>query len=89
MALNADELTEIEQVLCAPDAEAHAFAELRRRLPHLSWTQCDASDVTEAPFRAYPRFDVHLLDRADHCVRITADPTRATGIVLAKRNVAS
>jgi hypothetical protein len=86
MALNADELTEIEKVLLAPDAGAQAFAELRRRFPHLSLTRCDASDVAETPFRAYPGFDVHLLDAADHCVQITTDPARATGIVLAKRS---
>jgi hypothetical protein len=86
MALSAYELTEIDKVLSAPEADAQAFAELRRRFPHLSWTRCDASDVTEEPFRTYSRFDVHLLDSADHCVQITADPTRATGIVLAKRN---
>jgi len=86
MALSADELTEIDKVLSAPDEGGHAFAELRRRFPHLTWTRCDASDVIEAPFRTYSGFDVHLLDSADHCVQITADPTRATGIVLARRN---
>lgn len=86
MALSADELTEIDKVLSAPDAGARAFAELRRRFPHLTWTRCDASDVIEAPFRTYSGFDIHLLDGADHCVQITADPTRATGMVLARRN---
>ncbi len=86
MALNADELMHIDQALSAAGGDAHVFAELRQRFPHLSWTRCDASDVTEAPFRAYSRFDVHLVDRADHCVRITMDPMRATGIVLADRN---
>jgi hypothetical protein len=88
MAVSADELTEIDQVLSAPTADAQAFAELRRRFPHLSWTGCDASDVIEAPFRGYVRFDVHLLDSADHCSQITADPARATGIILARRNAA-
>lgn len=88
MALSADELMAIDQVLSAPDADAQVFAELRRRFAHLSWTRCDASDVTETPFRTYARFDVHLLDSADHCAHVTADPTRATGIVLAMRNPA-
>ena len=86
MALNADELTEIEKILAGPDAGAQGFAELRRRFPHLSLTRCDASDVVETPFREYPAFDVHLLDAADHCVQITTDPARATGIILAKRS---
>ncbi len=88
MALSADDLTEIDKVISVLEADVQVFAELRRRFPRLSWTWCDASDVAEAPFRTYARFDVHLLDSADHCSHITADPTRATGIVLAKRNAA-
>ena len=87
MALGAEELTEIERVLSASDADMRVFAELRRRFPHLSWTRCDASDLTETPFRSYPRFELHLVDRSDHCVQITADPLRASGIVLADRKV--
>jgi hypothetical protein len=89
MAVNANELSEIDRVLSTLNVDVQAFAELRRRFPHLSWTRCDASDVTEAPFRSYPAFDVHLLDSADHCSQITCDPARATGIVLARRSAAS
>ena len=85
MALSVDELSEIERVLAAPGTDAQVLVEVRRRFPHLSWTRCDASDVVEPPFRSHPRFDVHLLDGADHCAQLTADPARATGIVLAKR----
>lgn len=46
---------------------------------------CDSSDLTETPFRSTWQFDLHLLDSADHCTRITDDPARATGVVLAKR----
>jgi hypothetical protein len=86
MALGEDELLEIDRALSAPDVDARVFSELRRRFPHLSWTKCDASDVTEAPFRSYSRFEIHLVDRSGHCLQITADPTRASGIVLADRN---
>jgi len=89
MALGADELNEIDRVLSEPDVDARVFAELRRRFPHLSWTRCDANDVNEMPFRSYSRFEIHLVDRTDHCLQITADPMRASGIVLADRNVAS
>jgi len=85
MALSADELTAIDELLSAPGAGVQVLAELRKQFPHITWTRCDASDVTEEPFRTYSQFDVHLLDCADHCARITADPVRATGIILAKR----
>ncbi len=85
MGLAAEELTVIEQILSGSTVDGPALADLRQKFPHLSWTRCDASDVTEAPFRTYPGFDLHLLDAADHCVQLTEDPARATGIVLAQR----
>jgi len=89
MALGADDLMEIERVLTAPESGEGVFAELRRRFPHLSWTRCDAADVTDEPFRTYSGFDIHLLDRTDHCVQITGDPAQATGIVVAVRSATS
>jgi hypothetical protein len=88
MALAADELIEIEKVLAAAEAGASPLAELRGRFPHLAWTRCDASDVTEAPFRSFSGYDMHLIDSSDHCVQLTADPARATGIVVAARSFA-
>jgi hypothetical protein len=89
MALDADELNEIDRVLSDPGVDAGVFTELRRRFPHLSWTKCDASDVNEMPFRSYSRYEIHLVDRSDHCLQITADPMRASGIVLADRSITS
>jgi hypothetical protein len=86
MALAETELNEIAQVLNGPDASGAAFGELRRRFPHLALTRCDASDVTEEPFRSYPAFDLHLLDASDHCAQVTDDPARATGLILARRS---
>jgi hypothetical protein len=86
MALAAEELAEIDRMLSAPESAATVVADLRQRFPHLSWTRCDASDVTDEPFRVYSAFEIHLLDRSEHCVQITADPAQATGIVLAARS---
>ncbi|KYK43848.1 hypothetical protein A1D31_37895 [Bradyrhizobium liaoningense] len=88
MALTAEQLIEIERLIAADRAEVDPFVELRRRFPQLAWVRCDASDLADQPFRQFPRFDLHLIDGSDHCVQITADPTRASGIVLARRNVA-
>ena len=89
MAIGSEELKEIDQCLSGDAVASSAVAALRLRFPKLSWTLCDASDVAEAPFRSYPRFDLHLLDRADHCVRITTEPERATGVVVAARSLHS
>jgi hypothetical protein len=40
------------------------------------------------PFRVYEYYEIHLLDSVDHCAQITSDPSRATGIILAKRSAA-
>ncbi|MBI5011980.1 MAG: hypothetical protein HZC06_04100, partial [Methylocystis sp.] len=47
--------------------------------------RCDVSDVIETPFRSFTTCDVHLLDGADHCVTVTDDPARATGVIVAFR----
>jgi hypothetical protein len=88
MALSDADLAQIETLLTAPAAGAAALADFRRRFPGLTLTRCDASDMgAEAPFREYPRFNLYLVDAADHCWRLTADPARATGIVVAQRKV--
>ncbi len=87
MALSTDELIEIERVLAAAQADATPVVELRRHFPHLAVTRCDASDVTERPFRSLPNFDLHLIDGCDRCLEITADPARAIGILLAPRRI--
>ncbi len=84
MALSSDDLAEIDALLAAPGAGDGALADLRRRFPGLSLTRCDASDVDqEEPFRAYPRFNLYLVDGAAHCWRLTADPASATGLLVA------
>ncbi|GLR90046.1 DUF6129 family protein [Bradyrhizobium iriomotense] len=85
MALGADEIADIAQELGSFDDVSQAYAALRQRYPNLSWIRCDSSDLTEIPFCSIGPFDLHLLDGADHCARITHDPMRATGIVLARR----
>ncbi|MFO1107723.1 MAG: hypothetical protein U1E61_00920 [Bradyrhizobium sp.] len=85
MALAAADLAEIERVLAASDAASQAHAALRSQFPKIPCIRCEAADVTEAPFRSFPAFDLHLLDSVDHCAQITADPDRATGVILASR----
>ncbi|MCA1458199.1 hypothetical protein I6F35_34295 [Bradyrhizobium sp. BRP22] len=87
MALGTDELIEIERVLAAAQANANPVRDLRRRFPHLAVTRCDASGVTERPFRSLPNFDLHLIDGCDRCLEITPDPARAIGILLAARRI--
>jgi len=85
VALSTQDLAQIEALLTPRGGDAQALSELRRKLPGLSFTRCDLSDLgAEQPFREYPRFSLYLVDRVDHCWRITLDPARATGVVVAQ-----
>jgi hypothetical protein len=88
MALSQQDLAAIDALLAAPDADASALTALRQRLPKLTLTRCDASDIdAETPFRAFARFTVYLVDGADHCWTLTTDPDRATGLVVVQHKV--
>jgi hypothetical protein len=84
MALSDDQLGRIEALFSGPTADT-AVGEFRQRFPGVSVTRCDLSDMGDAPpFRRLPRFNLYLVDRSDHCVTLTCDPKRASGIVLAQ-----
>jgi hypothetical protein len=88
LPLSEDALTRIDAVLRLPDADSGALAGFRHDFPGLSLTRCDVSDLgVEEPFRQYPRFNLYLVDASEHCWRFTADPARATGLVVAEKPV--
>jgi hypothetical protein len=82
MSISKADLELIDEALAG---SGELVAQLRGKVPHLSVTKCDASDMTEDPFRLYPAYELHLIDAADACVKYTADPACASGIVLARR----
>jgi hypothetical protein len=84
MGLSDQDFAAIDSML-AGGADASGLAEFRGRFPSLSPTRCDASDIdAETPYREYPGLSLFLVDAHDHCWRITSDPARATGIVVAR-----
>ena len=88
MAITDSEIRQIETLFAARPADAGLADEFRRHFPGLSLTRCAASDMNgEQPYRCHPHFDLHLVDRSDHCWRLTTEPARATGILLAQHKV--
>jgi hypothetical protein len=85
MAFDQDALQWIDAALASASDERDAFAWLRSAVAKgVSVMRCDALDMRdETPFRSYAGCDLFLVDGADHCWKITADPRRATGFVLA------
>jgi hypothetical protein len=84
--MSADELVRIDAMLTASQAELPAMANSRRVFPRLSLTRCDESDLAgEQPFREYPQFKLYLVDGSNHCWQLTQDPSRATGVVVTRK----
>ncbi len=85
MAITDQDIAEIETLLAGGAGTAFSIA-FRQRFPGLTLTRCAASDVDdEVPYRRYSGLYLYLVDGSDHCWRMTGDPKRATGIVLAAR----
>jgi hypothetical protein len=81
--LSAENLTQIEALLAAPDATLAALTDFRERFPGVSYTRCDPSDVDgEKPYKEFTRFTLYLVSAVNHCVTMTRDPAVATGIVV-------
>ena len=61
-------------------------AALRSRYPGVSFSCCDAADMSgEEPYRRYGGFDFYLVDGSGHCARLTDDPVEATGVIVAEK----
>jgi hypothetical protein len=86
MALAADALDLIRTALEGEGSAAERIAGLRKALPGVSVTRCDASDMDmETPVLALAGFNVYLIDSAEHCVKITSHPGSATGVIVAEK----
>jgi hypothetical protein len=86
VGLDDGALARIEAALSPRDADPAALSGFRSEFPGLTLTRCDVSDLGfEEPFRQYRRYNLYLVDASDHCWRLTADPARATGVVVAAK----
>lgn len=59
---------------------------LRARWPDLHFTWCFDDDVgdRDAPVRELEGANIYLVDGSGHCLSITANPARATGVLIAE-----
>jgi hypothetical protein len=85
MAITPENIEQIQAMLTASaTTTSERIATLRKTIPGLSITRCDASDVdAEKPWFETSDLDVYLLDTSDHCARITNAPQNATGLIIA------
>ncbi len=86
MPISTEQLREIDRLLTTSAADGATVTCLRKLGPGMTATRCDASDMAdETPYRSYVHCNLYLLDGRDHCVRVTGDPTTATGVIIAAK----
>ena len=86
MPIATELLEAIDATLATAAADQAAVSALRQVAPGLTAMRCDKTDIQdETPFRSYEKCDLFLIDGRDHCVKITSDPSIATGLVVAPK----
>lgn len=86
MSIAPSTLNEIAQTLTQFDLLSHnPVAILKGCFPGLTILRCALADMSEPPYRALEHFNLYLLDGREHCVELTHDPERATGVLIATR----
>lgn len=85
MALDEPTLSSIEVVVDQLLAKGEPLVpELKRRFPGLMFVRCDARDMSEKPYRCHDRYRLFLIDRSEHCIRVTNQPDHAGGVIVAE-----
>jgi hypothetical protein len=86
MPFTPEQIQSIDALLEGAQADYDTVVAMRKLIAGATATRCDASDmVEETPFRSYSRCNLYLLDGRDHCVRVTSDPSAATGFIIAAK----
>ena len=84
--LEAELLDDFASNLGGSESLRRGAAALRSRYPGISFSCCDAADLSgEEPYRRYGGFDLYLVDGSGHCARLTDDPVEATGVIVAEK----
>jgi len=81
------EATTIDRIVARVTAQGldeTTLQALRADWPELRFTYCSDDDICGAtPYLQAEAFNLYLLDVREHCPALTADPSVASGVVLA------
>ena len=85
VAIDADLLAAVATRAAELELSEASITHLRQEWPGVHFTFCGEDDVPARlnPFLVGQRFNLYLVNNADHCVAFTSDLEIATGIVLA------
>lgn len=86
MALTQQAIDDIKTLLATGTAGTELVLGLRKILPGMSVTLCNASDVdSETPVLETSGTAIYLIDTSEHCVRLTTLAEAATGLIVAEK----
>lgn len=82
----AERLDQIVTIVERAGLNAQTLSALREALPELHFTHCMDDDIGgQAPVRAAAGFNLYLVEGSSgHCLQLTDNAERATGVVLAE-----
>lgn len=82
--IEASTLEEITVALGDREIDETVVGDLRQRWPNIHFTCCSEDDIHSGKaVTETDRYSLYLVDSSDHCLALTSDPERATGLVVA------
>jgi len=92
--ISAERIDQVVQVVARAGLNDQTLSALREAFRPIHFTYCMDDDIgtgigAPVPVRTTDTFNLYLIDGQAHCMRFTADPDVATGLVLAQLDVAS
>jgi hypothetical protein len=83
--LEEEVIDQISHLVQQHGLDEAAVSSLRGKWPNIHFTYCSDDDVSgPKPIREFDTFNVYLVDGREHCLKFTANPEVATGLVLAE-----
>jgi len=87
--ISSERLDQVVRIVERAGLTEQTVGALREAFAPIHFTYCRDEDVGEgvgvsAPVRTTPEFNLYLVDGQAACLRLTADPDAATGLVLAE-----
>lgn len=85
MAFNTEQLDAIDTAVGQFISRGEPLVPaLRAQFPGVMFVRCSARDMSEQPYRNHERYQLHLLDRREHCIQVTQQPEDADGVIIAE-----
>ena len=83
--IESDLLNKVVSLVKSKGLSEALVTEFRHEFPGVHFTWCIDDDMGSArPTLEEAGFNLYLVDSTDHCARLTNDPERASGIILAE-----